>query len=147
MPRMALVFILIFVMLPSVAMANHGRTIPVADGLVIKEYSSNVAHKYPYLNNWPAPALIFGLGEITGLRDIQGGQIVEEHPQLNALSIGAGNASHPGRLELGSDVTRSVAIHVKMPGRRPKKMIEISPRKGIVIYGPVTFKNRVRGMR
>jgi hypothetical protein len=122
------------------AAAQAQVDVPLADGLTIEEAGSNTARQYPELvAAFPAPAVRFDLGEIYGLRDIQGGKVIPGYPQLNALSIGAGNARHPGRLEIGADVTRSIVFHVRRPGRRPRKMMEITPR-GVFIYGRVRFR-------
>lgn len=127
--------------------AAQTTTIELGAGLKIEEYGSNsartLAERDPaLLARYPAPALAFSLGEIYGLRDVQGGQVVPGHPELNRLDVGAGNGRDPGVLALGADVTRRVVIHVRRPGRRPVKKVEITPR-AITLYGTVRVRGRI----
>lgn len=92
-----------------------------------------------------ASSLVFGLGEIRGVRDIQGGSRMHGD-RFNALDVGAGNSDQPGRLGIGADVTGTIVYHAKYPNpAEPVDLATMTP-DGTTFHAPVSFESGVYGL-
>ena len=90
--------------------AARAATVPLADGVAIVERDSNPARLY----GTNGANLFMNTGAIIGVRDIQMGWWGDGSvPSLVNGDIGAGSTEHPGILNLGADVSRTVRLQAQ----------------------------------
>lgn len=83
----------------------------------------------------PSTALVLNAGELRGMRDIQLGWWDPAIPSLVGGDISAGSAQHPGVLNIGADVSRTVRLQSR--GRTVLR----TRRSGVTVHGSLVVCN------
>lgn len=105
------------------------EVVPLAEGVSIHERSSNPWQKYGY----PGANVFAPGGAVLGWRDMQAGTYVPGIPSMLNGDIGAGDADHPGVLNLGADVTRMVRVQ-----NGAHRTVLATRSYGVAVLGEVT---------
>lgn len=94
---------LLLVLIVAVALAGGGYA------LASHEAGYEPAELYPHGGVHGGDAYVIPLGDIQGVRNIQGGRHTGLRSDLN-LDIGAGSTQHPGQVAINYDVGRCTVI-------------------------------------